>query len=387
MGASQLNINLQALTANYRYLDQHSGAATHTGAAVKADAYGLGMVQVSKALYHCGCHQFFVAHLSEGLALRQEIPDQNCQIFVLEGPQKHELPDYLAYQLTPVLNSAEQIDRLSSFNRTVSRPVSAAVHIDTGMSRLGIDKTCFDDLISSMSVDDHLPVCLVMSHLACADEPAHELNTHQLKKFKQLSAAMKDTPKSLSNSAGVLLGQEFHFDLTRPGISLYGTMPDPATVNNELQPVFSWQADILQIRTIGKGETVGYGAEFTATQTTKLATLAVGYADGYARALYRPDEDCVATVNIGGYAAPLAGRVSMDLSVVDVSHIPDSVLEVAGHAELIWERFRLEDMALARHTIAYEVMTGLGGRIIRHYDGLQSGSDLQNRQIPQKTKA
>ena len=387
MAASRLNINLQALTANYRYLGQLSSSATQTGAAVKADAYGLGLGPVSKALYNSGCRQFFVAHLSEGLALRQEIADQICQIFVLEGPQKDEMPDYLAHQLTPVLNSAEQLDRLSSFNQTILNPLSAAVHIDTGMSRLGLDKAGFEALTSSMSSSHPLSVCLVMSHLACADEPAHELNTDQLEKFKQLSAAFKDTKKSLSNSAGILLGQEFHFDLTRPGISLYGTMSDPATVDENLQPVFSWQADILQVRMIEKGETVGYGAEFTATHPTKLATLGVGYADGYARALYRPDQGCVATVGIGGYAAPLAGRVSMDLIVADVSHVPDAVLEEAGHAELIWEGFRLEDMALARHTIAYEVMTGLGGRIIRHYDGPQSGPPLQGRQITQKTKA
>ena len=387
MGASRLNINLQALTANYHYLDQCSSSATRTGAAVKADAYGLGMVPVSRVLYDCGCRQFFVAHLFEGIALRQEINNQNCQIFVLEGPQKNELPDYLAYQLTPVLNSAEQIDRMSSFNQASTTPLSVAVHIDTGMSRLGLDRINPDALTSSISVDDHLPVCLVMSHLACADEPAHELNLHQLGTFNQLSAKFKDTPKSLSNSAGILLGQDYHFDLTRPGISLYGTMTDPARVNENLQRVFSWQADILQVRMIEKGETVGYGAEFTATQNTKLATLGVGYADGYSRALFRPDQNCVATVGIGGYAAPLAGRVSMDLIVVDVSHVPDAVLQTADHAELIWEEFRLEDMALARHTIAYEVMTGLGGRIIRHYDGHHSGSRQQSRQITPETKA
>ena len=387
MGASRLNIDLQALTANYHYLDQCSSSATRTGAAVKANAYGLGIAPVSRALYEHGCRQFFVAQLSEGIRLRQEINNHDCQIFVLEGPQINELPDYQFHQLTPILNCGEQIDRLSSFNQTAVMPLSAAVHIDTGMNRLGLGKDSLDRLTSLTSAGEYLPVCLVMSHLACADDPAHEMNLRQLDTFKKRSASMKQTAHSLANSAGILLGADYHFDLTRPGISLYGALADPAGVNSNLQQVFGWQADILQVRRIEKGETVGYGAEYTATQTTKLATIGVGYADGYARALYRPDQNCVATVGIGGYAAPLAGRVSMDLIVVDVSHVPDAVLEQTEYADLVWPKFTLEDMALARQTIPYEVMTGLGGRIIRHYDGAQSGSYSQNRKSTLKTEA
>ena len=386
MGASRLNINLQALAANYHYLDQASSPATRTGAAVKADAYGLGMVPVSTALYAAGCRQFFVAQLAEAITLRHAMKANKCQIFVLEGPQKDELAEYQALQLTPVVNTLEQVGWVTGFNQGADTPMSSAVHIDTAMSRLGVDGAGLDAVIAA-TADQRLPICLVMSHLACADEPVHDLNTHQLEQFTRLSAAFKDTPKSLANSAGILLGQAFHFDLTRPGVSLYGAMADPSTVNEKLQPVFTWQADILQIRTIDKGESVGYGAAFTATKKTKLATLGAGYADGYARSLYRPEQGCVAVVGIGGHAAPLAGRVSMDLIVADVSAVPDSVLKEARHAELIWDGFRLDEMALARDTIAYEVMTGLGGRVKRHYDVAQTGSADMSHQTPPVIKA
>lgn len=386
MGASWLNINLQAIEANYHFLDQCSSSKTRTGAAVKADAYGLGMVPVSTALYTSGCRQFFAAQLTEAVCLRQAINQQDCRIFVLEGPHNNELPDYQNYQLTPVVNTADQLNRVSTFNRTATAPLACAVHVDTAMNRLGLDGSGLNDLSQITTTGNELPVCLVMSHLACADEPAHRLNAFQLETFTKLSEAFAQTPKSLSNSAGILLGKPFHFDLTRPGISLYGAMSDPAIANDGLQPVFTWQADILQIRTIEKGQTVGYGAEFIAQRRTRLATIGAGYADGYDRALFRPEQGRTAAVGIGGYAAPLAGRVSMDLIVADVSDVPDSVLEKAQYAELLWEGYKLEQMAIDRGTIAYEVMTGLGGRIKRHYDGRTSGSVLTSRQTTPEIK-
>lgn len=386
MGASRLIIDLQALTANYRYLDQYSSLTTRTGAAVKADAYGLGLGPVSSALYDSGCRQFFVAQLSEAVALRHVLQQPDCQIFVLEGPQRRELPDYQASNLTPVLNTTEQIETILAFNQTARAQLRPAVHLDTAMNRLGLNISEIDALMSAMQ-DKGLDVCLLMSHLACADEQEHELNKAQLDAFTRLSAAFPDTPKSLSNSAGILLGNPFHFDLTRPGISVYGAMADPSAVHEALRPVFRWQADILQIRTIDVGESVGYGAEFTATKRTRLATIGAGYADGYARSLYRPEAGRIAVAGIGGYAAPLAGRVSMDLSVVDVSDIPDAVLETTESAELIWDGFRLEEMAHARDTIAYEVMTGLGGRVKRQYDEPTSGAKADARRTTHKIKA
>ena len=368
MGAARLNVNLNALKANYLYLDSCSAPTCATGAAVKADAYGLGMVPISHALYDSGCRHFFVAQANEAVTLRQSFAQKPCQIFVLEGPQANEFKDYKAHKLTPVINTADQFEHLVSLSKTNSSLLPSALHLDTAMNRLGLAQNDIQRLSKHLTPCGPLPLSLVMSHLACADDPLHSLNTEQVSKFSALAAQFEHTPKSLANSAGILLAEKFHFDLTRPGISLYGAMTDPATKNKQLIPVLNWQAEILQIRTIDKGQSVGYGAEFIAETTMKLATIGVGYADGYSRSLYQPERNRFAQVGIDGHAAPLVGRVSMDLVVADVSKIPDSVLQNAEHADLIWSGYPLEQMALDRQTIAYEVMTGLGGRVKRHYD-------------------
>ena len=363
MGAALININLNALKANYQYLDSCSAPKCTTGAAVKADAYGLGMVPVSHALYDIGCQHFFVAQADEAIKLRLSFAEKPCHIFVLEGPKAHELRDYQAYKLTPVINTVDQIEHLVSFNRSNFSSLSSALHIDTAMSRLGLAPSDIHRLTEHLTAGGNLPVCLVMSHLACADNPLHSLNIEQLNMFSNLAAQIEHTPKSLANSAGILLEERYHFDLTRPGISLYGAMTDPAKKDTQLKSVLNWQAEILQIREIEKGESVGYGADFTSETAMKLATIGVGYADGYARALYQPEQNRVALVGIGGHAAPLVGRISMDLIVADVSKIPDSVLQKSAYADLIWSGYPLEQMALDSQTIAYEVMTGLGGRV------------------------
>ncbi len=368
MGTSRLNINLNALKANYQYLDSCSAPSCSTGAAVKANAYGLGMVPVSHALYDSGCRHFFVAQIDEAITLRQSFGKKPCYIFVLEGPQADELEDYEAYKLTPIINTAVQLEHLVNFNETNYSSLPSALHVDTAMNRLGLAPDDVLRLKDRLLSNSHLPLCLVMSHLACGDEPLNCMNSEQLENFSSMAALFVDTPRSLANSAGILLAETYHFDLTRPGISLYGVMTNPAVKNKNLAPVLNWQADILQIRDLNKGQSVGYGAEFTAKTAMKLATIGAGYADGYSRALYHPEHNRVALIGIAGHAAPLVGRVSMDLIVADVSKIPDPVLQEAEHADLIWSGYSLEQMAMDRQTIAYEVMTGLGGRVKRHYD-------------------
>ena len=387
MGAARLNINLNALKANYQYLDSCSAPTCNTGAAVKADAYGLGMLPVSHALYDSGCRHFFVAQADEAVTLRRSFAEKPCHIFVLEGPRADDLKDYQAHKLTPIINTADQFEHLVSFNRINSSSLPSALHLDTAMSRLGLAPNDVQRLAEHLTPKGPLPLCLVLSHLACADDPQHSLNTEQLKLFSTLAAQFENSPKSLANSAGILQTKRFHFDLTRPGISLYGAMTDPTTKDKQLTPVLNWQAEILQIRHIDKGQSVGYGAEFTAETAMKLATIGVGYADGYARSLYQPERNRIALVGIDGHAAPLVGRVSMDLIVADVSKIPESVLQKAKHADLIWPGYPLEQMALDRQTIAYEVMTGLGGRAKRHYDDWKIGSAMREPTENKKMKA
>ena len=372
MPSSRLFIDLDAIAANYHYLDNQTGPKTRTAAAVKANGYGLGMTAVSAQLYQSGCRFFFTAQLEEAIQLRQhfnQLSWTQSQIAVLEGPRKKQLADYQHYQLVPVINSIEQTRYLADYNRRQDQPISAILHLDTAMNRLGFGKDEQAQILADPMMFEDVPVMMVMSHLACADDPNHQANSMQRHSFGQLAGNLGNLPKSLCNSAGIFLGPEYHFDQTRPGIGLYGAMADPCQHNDQLRPVFTWQADILQIRTLKKGEAAGYGSDFVAKKPSRLATLGVGYADGYARCLYQPDKNKTAFVDIAGSAAPLAGRVSMDTLIVDVSEIEMSKLEKTEHAQLIGKSYSLEQMAQDRQTICYEVITGLGDRITRLYDG------------------
>ena len=372
MTSSQLHIDLHAITDNYRLLDRQTGADTRTAAAVKADGYGLGMTAISKALYQAGCRMFFTAHLAEAVTLRSALTRQGydgANIAVLEGFDQPDLPDYSAHQLTPVINHSQQAEMLAAYQRQTQAALPAILHIDTGMNRLGYGKDTRSLLADKDSGLQEIELQLVMSHLACSDDPSDDYNRYQLEQFTQLIQPFAHIPKSLCNSGGIFLPSDYHFQLTRPGIALYGSMPDPATPDSPLHPVLSWQADIVQIRTLQTGERAGYGGEFIARTPTRLATIAAGYADGYARALYQPDRGQIATVEIAGKIVPLAGRVSMDVLIADVTSLTDAELETADHACLLGPHYSLTEMATDLDTISYEILTGLGDRPARLYDG------------------
>ncbi|MGB1933039.1 MAG: alanine racemase [Candidatus Puniceispirillaceae bacterium] len=373
MTSSQLHIDLHAITDNYRLLDRQTGADTRTAAAVKADGYGLGMTAISKALYQAGCRMFFTAQLAEAVTLRSALTRQGydgANITVLEGFDQPDLPDYSAHQLTPVINHSQQAEMLASYQRQTQAALPAILHIDTGMNRLGYGKDTRSLLADKDSGLQEIELQLVMSHLACSDDPSDDYNRYQLEQFTQLIQPFAHIPKSLCNSGGIFLPSDYHFQLTRPGIALYGSMPDPATPDSPLRPVLSWQADIVQIRTLQTGERAGYGGEFIARTPTRLATIAAGYADGYARALYQPDRGQIATVEIAGKIVPLAGRVSMDVLIADVTSLTDAELETADHACLLGPHYSLTEMATDLDTISYEILTGLGDRPARLYDGV-----------------
>ena len=372
MTSSQLHIDLSAISDNYRTLHSLTRQTTKTAAAVKADGYGLGMEAVSGALYQAGCATFFTAQIQEAISLRAAFRDKGydgADIAVLEGPHAKDLALYEAHKLTPVINHPGQAEALAAYQRRSGKRLAAILHIDTGMNRLGYGQDTHDLLIGDNSPLAELNLCLVMSHLACADEPENEYNRFQLEQFQNLTASFASIPKSFSNSGGIFLPPSYHFDLTRPGIALYGAMPDPAMQNKHLKPVVSWYADIIQIRNLKKGECAGYGAMFTADAPTRLATIAAGYADGYARALYQPQKGRIAKVEIAGKHVPLAGRVSMDLLIADVTSLSDAELQSADKACLLGPHYGLPEMAADRDTISYEVLTGLGDRLTRLYDG------------------
>ena len=371
--SSRLHINLQAIAHNYRFLDHQTGPSTQTAAAVKANGYGLGMAAVSAALYQAGCRLFFTAQLEEGVRLSAAFAEQGydgAQIAVLEGFRQADLETFHAHHLTPVINSPEQAEWLAAYPVKTQSALPAILHIDTGMNRLGFGTDSHVFLSDPLHVLHALELSLVMSHLACSDDPSDSTNQAQLEQFTRLARPFAHIPKSLCNSGGIFLPDAYHFDVTRPGIALYGAMPSPDMTDKGLRPALRWDADIVQIRTLEKGERAGYGGEFIANDApTRLATIAAGYADGYDRALYQPERGIVAKVEIAGKVVPLAGRVSMDLLIADVTSLGDSEIASASKACLIGAHYSLAEMAKDRQTISYEVLTGLGDRMMRLYDG------------------
>ncbi len=360
-----LTINLDAIAENFRLIQSETTA--EVSACVKADGYGLGLVPVTRALSHAGCTTFFVATAIEGAELRSVVP--NATIYVLNGLYDGSERLFDTEDLRPCLSSLEEVREWAAYCGQMG-PLPAALHADTGIHRLGIQP---QDVAAVADVADSFETDLVMSHLACADDADHPLNEEQRSAFEQLRPQLPDAPASLANTAGILLGAPFHYDLVRPGIGLYGTNPFPKP-GHPFHPVVSLQSRIMQVKTIEAGAKVGYGATFTAKRATRIATIATGYADGYFRALGSSSGDGVA-VMIDGHTAPIIGRVSMDMITVDVTDLPPDVPKRGSFAELIGKSITVGDLARAAGTIGYEVLTRLGYRYHRTYtsaDGISA---------------
>ncbi len=364
---ARLVIDLNALAENYRHL-QSLSAPAQCAAVVKANAYGLGAVPVAETLAGLGCSVFFVATPEEGRALRKTLP--KVQIYVLDGLFPGTAAFYGAHDLRPVLGSAAEIAEWQAYCQASDSAPPAALHLDTGMNRLGMGEAELATLTETDPLwHEKLSLSLIMSHLACADEPSHPLNETQRQRFaamrQKLPASLAEKPASLANSAGIFLGAAYHYDLVRPGIALYGgraTQDKPP-----LAPVAHLFSRILQIRKIPDGETVGYGAAHRLVRPRRIATVPVGYADGYFRALGASDRKTGAHAIIGGYRAPLVGRVSMDLITLDVTHIPETVAFRGAQVELLGAHVPLAHLADRAGTIDYEILTALGARYQRSY--------------------
>lgn len=341
-----LSINLSALRENYRLLKERH-ARKSVAVVVKADAYGLGVAAVSQALWEEGCRDFFVAHLEEGIELRQHL--SQAQISVFHGMRAGEEKEFQEHHLTPVLNTLEQIERWQK----MSSLASAILHVDTGMTRLGLSQSDVKRL-------PNLKPQLVMSHLACANEPGHPKNAEQLARFKEALKLFPAAQASFCNSSGLFLGPEFHFDLGRPGCALYGI--NPVNGANPMKHVATLSAPLLQIRTLDRDETVGYGSAYAAKKGGRIAIVEFGYADGMLRSLTNKG-----LAYIGRHKAPFAGRVSMDMIALDISSIPESQIKDDARAEFINESQTVSDVASAAGTIGYEIFTRIGKRVKRIY--------------------
>ncbi len=344
MATASLTIDLDAITANWRALDRMSGPGVQTAAVVKADGYGLGVTRVVRALAAAGARRFFVAAAEEGAAVRQAL-GPGPQISVLSGHMAGDTEMIHDLDLTPMLNSLEQITR-----HLESLPGHAfGVQLDTGMNRLGVEMLEWQ-AVAPILVDAGPE--LLMSHLACADEPDHPLNDAQLKAFHAMTDGT-GLPRSLAATGGILLGPRFHFDLTRPGIGLYGGRPHESAL-----PVVTLSLPVIQTREVDTGEAVGYGCTWVAERPSVIATVAAGYADGLPRTLSNR-----AQLWDGDTACPLIGRVSMDMITVDITDLPETPREL----DIIGPNQPVDVLADMAGTIGYELLTALGPRYVRRY--------------------
>ena len=354
-----LTVDLDAVAANYRLLVERAGGAVVAGV-MKADAYGLGMAHVAPALVRAGCRVFFTAHVEEGMRLRAIVPAGSA-IYVLHGPPPGTAADFIEHGLIPVLNDPGQVREWSAACARAGRRLAAAVQVDSGMSRMGLSPADLEALGDPRDWLAAFEPVLLMSHLACADMPDHPLNARQRARFDAIRARFPAMPASLANSSAVFLGPDFRHDLVRPGAALYGINPQPGAPN-PLRQAVSLDARIVQVRTIGAGDAVGYGARYVADGTRRIATIAVGYADGWLRAL--SGHGCAW---IDGVRVPIAGTVSMDSITLDVTGIPEARLQPGMTVELLGAHQHVDAVAADAGTIGYEVLTRLGSRFERRY--------------------
>jgi alanine racemase len=349
-----LTVDLDAVVANWQALDAKSGPEVETAAVVKADGYGLGAAEVGRALAAAGVRTFFVALVEEGVALRAAL-GPGPEILVFSGPLPGDAAAIREAQLVPCLNSADQVETFAN----VATGDPCAVQVDSGMNRLGLEE---HEVAALADVLAELKPRLVFSHLACADTPGHAQNDAQATAFGRHTAAVPAARHSLAATGGILLGASYHHDLVRPGIGLFGGLPFA-----QARPVVRLELPVIQVREVADGESVGYGADWTARRPSRIATVSAGYADGLLRALAGGSVALFAD----GQPCPMVGRVSMDLVTVDVTavtHVPDRM-------EILNANQGIDDLAAAAGTIGYEILTSLGGRYERSYLGAVPGPD------------
>jgi alanine racemase len=359
LSGATLTVDLGVIGDNYRAL-RHRLGGTACAAVLKADAYGLGADRIAPVLAAAGCRQFFVAHLEEGIALRPHVPE-TAEIFVLHGLMPGGEDTALVHRLVPVLNSLEQIEAWSALARRRGEALSAALQIDTGMSRMGLSPAELDRIAAEPHRLDGIAIRLVMSHLACAEQPDNPANGMQRLRFDVARRRLPAAPASLSNSSGIFRGAAFHYDLARPGAALYGLAPTVGAPN-PLRQAVRLQARVVQVRQIAGGDAVGYGLSFRADGPRRIATLAIGYADGFPRSLGN-----TGTAYFGDAALPIVGAVSMDSITLDASLLPEGALRPGAMVELIGRRRSVDAIAAEAGTIGYEILSRLGRRFRREY--------------------
>ena len=359
--AARLVVDLAALAGNYRAIASLAGA--EVAGVVKANGYGLGAPEVARALHAAGCRTFFAGFSREAVEIRRVLGD--VEIFVLMprvGDEAHVLQEH---RLVPCLFDLDGIDRWIGATSAHGAPGRAALHVDTGIHRLGLVGEELDALLADDHRRSRLDVALLMSHLACADEPSAPANRRQLDRFRAIREDFPRVRASIANSAGTFLGPDYHFDLVRPGISLYGHDPHYLHTTPRVRPVAKLEARLGQIATVGPGESVGYGAMVTCDAARPIGVVLAGYADGVPRGLYRPERRF--EVLVAGHRAPLFGRVSMDMITMDLSGVPRDAVRAGMWVEIFGPNVTVERVAEQAGTIPNEILTGIGPRVERIY--------------------
>jgi alanine racemase len=359
-----LTIDLAAIAANYRALARRVLPA-ECAAVVKADGYGCGLDQVTATLVAAGCKTFFVAHLAEARSVRALAPD--AALYLLNGFSTGTGPAIAEAAAQPVINSAVELAEWDQFVAASGWRGGIALHVDTGMNRLGLSLEEAAAVAPRLHAGNH-GITHLMSHFACSDEPAHPLNAQQIERFRAIRMLYRGIPASLANSSGIFLGSAAHCDLVRPGAALYGINPTPGAPN-PMQSVAELKARVLQIRDVAKDATVGYGATWTAKRETRLAVIAAGYADGYPRAAAATEAEPGRQVLIGHTRCPIVGRISMDLFAVDVTDLPQGAVHRGNLVTLFGGALSLDEVAAQAATIGYELLTNLGHRYSRTWTG------------------
>jgi alanine racemase len=357
-----VTVDLAAIAANWKLLAQRV-SPVECAAVVKADAYGCGLEQVAATLAKAGCKTYFVADLAEARRVRAVAPE--TVVYVLTGAMPGTARAFADAYARPVINSMTELAEWDAFVAASNWRGGAALHVDTGMNRLGVTPDEASAFAARVQSENH-GISLLMSHFVCSEQPSNELNESQMRQFREIRTLYRGIPSSLANSSGIFLGPATHCDLVRPGIALYGGNPTPGHAN-PMRPVVELKGRIVQMRTVKKGETVGYGAAWTARRPTRLAVVAVGYADGFMRLASSSDGRPGGKVQVAGKLCPLAGRISMDLIEVDVTDLPEGTPRRGELVTVIGGRVDIDDFANALGTIGYEVLTGLGKRCMRIY--------------------
>ncbi len=363
LSSAVVTIDLAALKSNFRTLATRAGVAV--GVPIKGAAYGLGLEPVAKALWEAGARYYFVARPMEGQELRAVLP--NADIYVLDGYYVGQAEFYIRNALIPALTCLDEAKGWA----TEAEGSACALHIDSGINRLGFAAAEFAALIADEGLKAHLNIKLLMSHLACSDEPDHPLNAKQRETFSKLRKLLPDVPASFANSSGIYLDGDYSYDLVRPGVALYGGNPLPGKPN-PMKPVVTLQAKVMQTRFVKQGDTIGYSATWTAPRDSRIAILGAGYRDGIPRKLSSSRSDGPGQVFIAGRRVPIVGRVSMDMMACDVTGIPGGDVERGTLAEIFGPNISVDEAAGFAGTISYELLTHLGNRYHRRYIGGES---------------